>query len=104
MAEVKTGQGLAGLWRKLPTWAKVVAVLALFTVISRAINPPAERPAPPVAPPATVAVPAGPSPVEACVERGMAYFSSLGSYPKLSDGRDAIEVARERCSRDLKAF
>jgi hypothetical protein len=37
--------------------------------------------------------------IKACVERGRAYFTEIGSFPKLSDGRDAMEVARECCER-----
>lgn len=39
-----------------------------------------------------------------CVRRGIKYFSDVGSYPLLSDGRHADEVARERCSRTRNAF
>lgn len=42
--------------------------------------------------------------VEACVARGVAYFSSIQSMPTLSDGRDARTVARERCNRTTTAF
>ena len=44
------------------------------------------------------------SAVEACVRRGEAYFSDIGSFPTLSDGRDALTVARERCRRTTTAF
>lgn len=39
-----------------------------------------------------------------CVGRGMAYFQEIGSWPKLSDGRDARGVAAERCNRTTGAF
>jgi hypothetical protein len=42
--------------------------------------------------------------VAACVTRGEAYFREVGSYPTLSDGRDAVNLARERCERTLTAF
>lgn len=46
--------------------------------------------------------------VNACVERGVEYFKDIGSYPTLSSapnkGRDAEEVARERCNRTTTAF
>jgi hypothetical protein len=49
-----------------------------------------------------------PSPVEACTERGIAYFKEIGSWPTLktypSIGRPAEEVAKERCSRATTAF
>lgn len=50
--------------------------------------------------------PSGPSSadVEACVKRGEAYFKEVGSYPTLSDGRNATEVARTRCEKTLTAF
>ena len=39
-----------------------------------------------------------------CVLRGVKYFESIGSYPELSDGRDAFKVATERCKRTTTAF
>ena len=42
--------------------------------------------------------------VKACIERGVAYFKEIGSFPTLSDGRSAIKVARERCQRTTTAF
>lgn len=42
--------------------------------------------------------------VAECVARGIAYFKEIGSYPTLSDGRDAATVAFERCSRTTTAF
>lgn len=48
------------------------------------------------------------SPVKQCVDRGIQYFKDIGSYPFLhsepSKGRDAEEVARERCERTTTAF
>lgn len=51
----------------------------------------------------------GPDPkVEACVERGIAYFKEIGSYPTLDSppnkGRSAESVARQRCNRTPTAF
>lgn len=46
--------------------------------------------------------------VAACVERGVAYFKEIGSYPTLTapmyKGRKAEDVARERCNRTITAF
>jgi hypothetical protein len=46
--------------------------------------------------------------IEACVERGIAYFKEIGSYPTLTssvyEGRSADEEARERCVRTTTAF
>ncbi len=39
-----------------------------------------------------------------CLEQGVAYFKSIGSYPTLSDGRHAQVVAGERCERVVTAF
>lgn len=43
-----------------------------------------------------------------CVQRGIAYFREIGSWPTLSAppnrGRSATEVAEERCRRSLAAF
>lgn len=47
-------------------------------------------------------------PVGACIRRGIAYFKEIGSYPTLksapNSGRDADEVAAERCARTITAF
>lgn len=42
--------------------------------------------------------------LEACEQRGIAYFSEIGSFPYLSDGRKAVEVAKDRCGRTFTAF
>lgn len=46
--------------------------------------------------------------VNACVNRGIAYFREIGSYPTLGSapnaGRRAEDVARERCNRTTLAF
>ena len=46
--------------------------------------------------------------VDACVDRGVAYFKEIGSYPTLRSkpdtGRQAEDVARERCTRTTTAF
>lgn len=46
--------------------------------------------------------------VQACVDRGVSYFKEMGSYPTLSSppnaGRNAEEVAKERCNRGTTAF
>lgn len=46
--------------------------------------------------------------VDACVERGVAYFKEIGSYPTLTTapnaGRSADDVAVERCNRSTQAF
>ncbi|RYD71865.1 MAG: hypothetical protein EOP84_24155 [Verrucomicrobiaceae bacterium] len=39
-----------------------------------------------------------------CIDRGIAYFKEIEAYPKLSDGRDAVTTARERCARTPSAF
>lgn len=53
--------------------------------------------------------PSAPKPtVTACVEKGIAYFKEMGSYPTLqaapNKGRNAEDVARERCQRTPTAF
>lgn len=59
--------------------------------------------------PAQAAVP--PSPARnatECVQRGIAWFKEIGSYPRLTApphrGRDAMDVAIERCGRTIGAF
>ncbi|MFE0407442.1 hypothetical protein ACFW0S_01480 [Citrobacter freundii] len=42
--------------------------------------------------------------VDECIKRGAQYFTDIGSYPNLSDGRDAMKVASERCNRTITAF
>jgi hypothetical protein len=48
------------------------------------------------------------SAVASCIDRGVAYFKEIGSYPSLATepnkGRSAAEVASERCSRTTTAF
>ena len=61
-----------------------------------------ERRAPP--PPAQSGEWQHASTVAGCVADGVAYFKEIGSYPTLSDGRNAEEVASERCQRTLTAF
>lgn len=50
----------------------------------------------------------GESNVSACVDRGVAYFKEIGSYPTLTSppnsGRSAEDVASERCNRTTTAF
>lgn len=41
---------------------------------------------------------------DACVDRGIAYYQEIGSWPTLSDNRDALEVVRDRCNRTSTAF
>jgi len=42
--------------------------------------------------------------VQECVANGIAWFEEIGSYPTLGDGRDAEQVAIERCDRTTQAF
>jgi hypothetical protein len=44
--------------------------------------------------------------IEACTNRGIAYFKAIGSYPQLktAPSRSADEEARERCTRTTGAF
>lgn len=39
-----------------------------------------------------------------CVNLGISYFREIGSYPKLSTGKDAETEARRRCSKSTRAF
>lgn len=41
---------------------------------------------------------------EACVDRGVNYFIEVGSFPYLSSGKAAKDVALERCARSTSAF
>lgn len=46
--------------------------------------------------------------IDACWERGVAYFKDIGSYPNLqsaeNQGKRATDVAWERCKRNTNAF
>jgi len=48
------------------------------------------------------------TPLDKCVDKGVAYFQDIGSYPILKAypeaGRNSYEVVRERCMRSLYAF
>lgn len=39
-----------------------------------------------------------------CVELGNAYYKEIGSWPLLSDGREASTTVREMCRRSTGAF
>lgn len=39
-----------------------------------------------------------------CQDRGEDHFKSIGSWPRLSDGRNASRVVTERCSRNTDDF
>lgn len=41
---------------------------------------------------------------KACIERGIAYYKEIGSFPTLSTGEDAAKKVRERCARSVQAF
>ncbi|NOT77615.1 MAG: hypothetical protein HOP07_01280 [Bacteriovoracaceae bacterium] len=42
--------------------------------------------------------------IDSCVQRGITYYKEIGSYPILSDGKNAETVAIEKCSRTTSAF
>lgn len=42
--------------------------------------------------------------LEACYRKGITYYREIGSYPTLSDGRDANRVIGERCATSKIAF
>lgn len=42
--------------------------------------------------------------VKDCTYNGIMYFRDIGSYPILTNGRIADEVAAERCNRTVTAF
>jgi hypothetical protein len=39
-----------------------------------------------------------------CADKGVKYFQDIGSWPTLSDGRNAADVVAERCARAPYAF
>lgn len=89
--------GLLGFWRASPLWLKIASILVIALGVRALVTPePATAP--------TASGPATPSAFDQCVTRGKAYFASIGSSPRLSDGRLAADVARERCGRTLTAF
>lgn len=43
--------------------------------------------------------------MQPCIDKGIAYFKEIGSYPKLaSTGERAEQVAKDRCERTTTAF
>jgi hypothetical protein len=42
--------------------------------------------------------------ITSLVRRGEAYFREIEAWPSLSDGRNALTVAKERCRRTTTAF
>lgn len=98
---------LGKLWASSPKPAKVVVVVIAFTFFAFLFIPESENLN--TKPPRSSDSTRGASThydqeIEACEKRGVAYFSEIGSYPYLSDGRKAAEVARDRCTRTLTAF
>jgi hypothetical protein len=47
---------------------------------------------------------AKPVDLDRCITRGVDHFKTVGSYPTISDGRYASNVARQRCQRTTTAF
>ncbi|MFO1253242.1 MAG: hypothetical protein U1E77_19405 [Inhella sp.] len=98
MAEAK--KGLLAMWQSAPNSAKLLAVVMVLGIF---LVPGKERDAPSSPAQAPVAAPAGPQRIEdkpnvqACVQRAIAHYSSIGSYPTLSDGRNAADVAQHKC-------
>jgi hypothetical protein len=41
---------------------------------------------------------------QTCIARGRTYYTGIGSYPTLSDGRNAEQVIREFCSHNRNLF
>jgi hypothetical protein len=39
-----------------------------------------------------------------CEQRATAYYRKRSQYPTLEDGRDAVDVIRNRCARDPNGF
>lgn len=76
-----------------------IVVIAISAFANRNDAPEPEEEAP-------VAVASAPTytPINSCAERGVAYFKEIGSYPTLSNGRDAQSEATERCARTTTAF
>ena len=42
--------------------------------------------------------------IQNCVRLGVQYFKALGSYPLLTNGKDANEEARRKCEINPKVF
>ena len=79
-----------------------LAVVMLWSGGALAQNPSRQAPA-------QAAVPPSPARNAAeCVQRGIAWYKEIGSYPRLTAppnrGRDAMDVAIERCGRTIGAF
>jgi len=97
----RLARGIAAGWIASAWWLRIVAVVIVllavrsvyYTLISE---------------PEYVTVTSQKSDIEVCVEKGVEYFKSIGSYPTLQSdpniGRSAEDVARERCRRTITAF
>jgi hypothetical protein len=75
-------------------------MIRTFTMLAITMLSPALAIAQPTPRPATT--------VAECVELGVAYYKEIGSWPRLTAppnrGRDARQVAAERCNRTVGAF
>lgn len=88
--------GFRGFWAKATTPIKVaVVVVAIVLTVNILGVFTSEK---------SVPTTATETPFEQCTKRGVAYFESLGSGWRLSDGRLALDVAKERCRKTLSAF
>lgn len=75
--------------------------LAVILFVAWLGSPPLEREAVPMSP---TAIGAQSQDEVICRYKGQDYFKEIGSWPRLSDGRDAEQVVRERCARSVQAF
>jgi hypothetical protein len=92
--------GIRGFWSRATMSIKVIVIVLFLGLVANIIGAFSQKPSQPAQAPA----PRAESPVDQCTKRGLAYFESLGSSPRLSDGRLASDVAKERCLRTLTAF
>lgn len=90
--------GFRGFWAKATTSIKVAVVVVAIVTTAKIVGVFTGEKS--VSATATKTE----TPFVQCTKRGVAYFESLGSSPRLSDGRLALEVAKERCRNTLTAF
>lgn len=41
---------------------------------------------------------------EDCIANGIGYYKTIGSYPRLSNGKDISQVVQDKCTRTRSAF
>jgi hypothetical protein len=83
---------------------KTVGLLALAALVVAIVAPRAEKHTAEAVAAAPVRAEAVRASLDACINKGIGYYQQVGSYPRLTDGRNAVDVARERCQTQANPF